>query len=281
MSRPSNSTQRIPVLCYHGMIANTRDYLGNDHIALAQDLDTLKELGFRPISTFDLIQFISHQRSLPADNVFCLTFDDAPPHDFYDYTDPKIGPVPSIKSILQASDLFRQHPVPATCFAIASESARRELAQTCMNGERAWGSEWWQTAIDERVFSIGNHSLDHMHDTLTQTAHSTGKKGEFYSVDNYRDADLQIRRAQDELNTLTNQRTARVFAYPYGHVNRYLAEDYLPNHQDEHQQLAAFSTDGDFAHNDSSIWRIPRFVCGDHWKTPDQLKQILTDGRRN
>ena len=269
-------TTRIPVLCYHGMIANTPNYAGNDHRALEADLELLEQLGYTLISSRELIQHITQKIPLIHSKPVCLTFDDAPPHDMYSYHDPRVGHVKSIRRILRESAIFRRHPRPATSFAIASPAARQELAITCMNGERRWGSEWWASAIDEGTFEIGNHSLDHMHDTLEKTAHSKGAKGNFTSVDNYADADTQIRQAQEIIDQLTNSKSAQVFAYPYGDYNDYLVHEYFPLNTNEHKQIGAFATGGGFATQNSNPWCIPRLVCGSHWKSSDELNSLLT-----
>lgn len=259
------------------MIANTNSYSGNDHIALQADLELLDKLGFRILSSAQLIKLIKNKVSYSGfKRACCITFDDAPIFDYCDFSRPHSRLILSFKSILLNSPIFRKSRVPVTSFAIASEEARRELDITCMKGNGEWGSDWWQEAIAQGIFEIANHSFDHMHDTLKQTHHSRGEKGNFYAVDNYEDADRQIRQAQDELDRLTGNRARALFAYPYGHVNDYLVREYFPDFQHEHRQEAAFSTAGDFAHKDSNIWNIPRFVCGDHWKSTDELEILLS-----
>ncbi len=269
---------KIPVLCYHSMVADTNNYLGNDHLALQADLDMLGKLGFRLISSSDLVDFIQGKSILPlgVKKLCCITFDDAPAFDYYDFFRPHLGTILSFRSILLESVVFRKSKTPITNFAIASEEVRIELDQTCLEGKGEWSSEWWMEAISSRLFEIANHSYDHMHNTLKKTNHTRGESGNFYAVDNYEDADRQIRKAQDELDKLTGGQSQPFFAYPYGQVNEYLAREYLPNFQNEHRQIAAFSTAGDFAHKNSSRWNIPRFVCGNHWKTPEELQNILT-----
>lgn len=268
--------QRIPVLCYHSMNANTTSYLGNDHLALERDLETLLHLGYRLIDGLSVIHFIlGKKRFTHTDKVVCISFDDAPILDFEDFQSPTIGTVKSFRHILQSSAIFQYSHTPILNFAIADPDARDEIDKQCILGHGDMTSSWWESSIDEHLYHIANHSWDHMHDALTQVAHSRSEKGNFYAVDNYIDADKQIRQAYEQLQSLVNNKATPLFAYPYGHVNNYLRDDYFPNYQHEHQQLGAFTTEGDYATRNSNRWAIPRFVCGLHWKSPEALTEIL------
>lgn len=253
------------------------DYFDNDHIALEQDLKILNSLDYRPIPLADIFDFVAGKKHLhPEDRVFTLTFDDAPILDYDAYQHPTLGEIKSFRHILQASPLFADNKVSVTSFAIASEAAREELDKTCMQGNGDWRSDWYNAAIDSGLFKIANHSYDHLHFTLAKPNHSRGEQGNFHCVDNYQDADKQIRQAQQTLNELTKQRTAPYFAYPYGHAPDYLVNDYFPNHQAEHGIKMAFTTEGRRVKVGDSIWALPRLVCGHDWKSPAEfIKKCL------
>lgn len=268
--------QTIPVLCYHGMNADTTVYWGNDHLALTSDLQTLERLNYRLVDGMTVVDFIlGKKRFSHTDKVVCISFDDAPTLDFYDFHSPKVGPVTSFRDILHNANIFQRSQSAILNFAIADEQARNEIDVQCILGNDDMTSRWWESAIDEKLYYIANHSWDHMHEVVSQIAHSRGEKGNFYAVDNYTDADKQIRQAYEKLNHIVNGKATPLFGYPYGHINDYLRDDYFPNYQHEHQQQGAFTTDGEYVSRESNRWAIPRFVCGQHWNSPETFEAIL------
>jgi hypothetical protein len=66
-----------------------------------------------------------------------------------------------------------------------------------------------------------------------------------------------------------------VFAYPFGHVNGFLANHYFPERQAEHRMEAAFGVGREPVTNDTSVWNVPRAVCGEHWRSPQELEALL------
>ena len=66
-----------------------------------------------------------------------------------------------------------------------------------------------------------------------------------------------------------------LFAYPYGHVNAYLAERYLPEHIGEHGVKAAFADHPAYWTDAAHRYRIPRFVCGLAWQDDSGFARIL------
>ena len=93
----------------------------------------------------------------------------------------------------------------------------------------------------------------------------------FYAAD----ADAEIRQANDWLDAHCPTRRTSLFAYPYGESNDYLVEDYLPRHEPEHRLRAAFTTEPRVIDGSESVWCLPRFTCGHHWRSPDALAAIL------
>ena len=83
----------------------------------------------------------------------------------------------------------------------------------------------------------------------------------------------QILDAEAYLTRKLGDRRSRLFAYPYGHVSSYLCEEFFPEHQREFK--AAFATGGGYFTQESNRWAIPRFVCGEDWRTPEGLLAIL------
>ena len=106
------------------------------------------------------------------------------------------------------------------------------------------------------------------------------RRGTFRTVDTEPLADCQVRRAADYIRGIAPNPSARLFAYPYGECNDFLARDYFP------RQAAALGIDAAFTDEPRALgeaddrWRLPRYVCGRDWKSPAELQRILDDAAR-
>ncbi len=159
---------------------------------------------------------------------------------------------------------------------IVSPAARAELDRTCLVGRGWWDDGWYATAEREGIVAIESHSWDHNHATLARTAQHAQAKGTFRTIDTYADADAEIRVANDWLDANVRVPRAGLFAFPYGETNEYLVSDYLPNHIAEHRLRAAFGTAPEPVTRDSNRWDLPRFVCGHHWRSADELVTLVS-----
>ncbi len=269
---------RIPILTYHAMTAN-------DHVALAEDLEVIAACGFRVIRLQTAIDALLNVTPAPDGNCVAITFDDGPDFDWFDVTRPELGRITSFANILREAaarptvrnrnaDAQRIRPT-ATSFVIASPEARAILDKVCIAGLGEWRDIWWAEAHREGTLEIANHSWDHTHDELPSVAQRDQVKGHFYGIDTYEDADAQIRRAEDYIESRLGMPSARLFAYPYGGFVEYLCCEYLPDFISEHRQRAALTTHAEFLTEGSDRWKVPRFVCNWHWKNPDDLRYIL------
>ena len=272
-----HAVNRIPILTYHALHAPGDDYASNDHAALETDMAVLRRLGFRIAPLADVAAYAADNgaRYLEQGTWAALSFDDGTDWDYHDY-DYDGRCIKSFYTILKEAAVHGESPPPtAVSFVIASPEARRILDRTCIAGRDNWRDSWWSDATRSGVLGIGNHSWDHVHDTLPTVAQREQRKGTFLGVDSLADADIQIRQAEQFICARAGA-TTRLFAYPYGEAPDYLVADYFPNHRERHGIVAAFVTGGDYATRRSNRWKIPRFVCGEHWKTPDELARILT-----
>ena len=214
-----------------------------------------------------------------------LTFDDGPLWDFADFVHPILGFQRGFVNVMQD---FRhtlngaaQPGLAATSFVIASPDARRVMETTfdadyTFLSAGALNDDWWSQAIATGLISIGNHSWDHLHPALDSVAHSRQARGDFTQVADIDDANAQIRSAMTYINTHTNGRAAPFFAYPFGHFNDFLLDDYLPREGRAMGLRAAFTTEPKVIDGSQSVWRLPRFTCGHHWRSPESLAAILT-----
>jgi peptidoglycan/xylan/chitin deacetylase (PgdA/CDA1 family) len=264
------------ILAYHSHNVAGDGYASNDHVAFPEDLRRLDRRGAR----FVPLEAIVARLEAPDDGVVrvALTFDDGPRFDWSDFTHPRFGPQRGFANQMRdflAAGASQPH-LHATSFVIASPEARSAMASDPSCGlpdEGNWLDEdWWAQASASGLVEIGNHSWDHVHHAPRTIALTREGRDDFTLVDNYIDADRQIRRAGDYIR---QRAPCRYFAYPFGHVNAYLANDYLPSRRSEHGMEAAFASRREAVMPGCSRWDIPRMICGDHWTAPAELDAIV------
>jgi Polysaccharide deacetylase len=268
---------RVPVLTYHSNNISGIDYAGNDHVALAADLRLIHRRGLRIVPLTQVVDVLLGDASASTvSDAVAITFDDGSWFDWHDMDHPTHGPQRGFAGILRDFIAQTGATAHATSFVIVSPDARIMLDRTCLIGRGWWSDEWWPAAQAEGVLSIESHSWDHNHATLPVTAQRDQRKGTFSTIDTWADADAQIRQAADWLDARCNPHRCRLFAFPYGESNDYLVESYLPLHGAEHRVRAAFGTEPKPVEADSLRWRLPRYVCGQHWQSPQELEQLLS-----
>jgi peptidoglycan/xylan/chitin deacetylase (PgdA/CDA1 family) len=270
----------IPVLCYHSGIIGS-GYLSNDHMSLEQDLRTLAERGYELLPAKDLVAVLRSKqpsKKYQGKKLFCLTCDDGMDYDYVDYESAEFGSVPSFHTIVEASQSWLPQHIEGekiVSFVIVSPDSREILDNTCSNGQSEWNDTWWSECISRGVMAVANHSWDHVHDTLDTVRQCDNKKGSFFEITTFDDAEGQIADAQVYIDEKVGHKSSPFFCYPYGHVSDYLREEYFPNHGARLGLEAAFSAAGASVTSDSNIWDIPRFVCGEHWRSPDEFVELL------
>jgi hypothetical protein len=273
---------RALVLTYHSHNISGSGYATNDHVALAHDLRAVHAAGARIVPLSEIADAVRAGMEPQAVPRVGISFDDGPSFDFADFVHARFGSQRSFLNILRdfrAEVGERAQPgLHATSFVIASPAARAamERAPDCGYPEIAeWLSDrWWSEAIDSGLMAIGNHSWDHVHHAVDRTVISARERDDFRRVDNYPDADREIRAAAAFINARVGGR-CELFAFPFGHANDYLVNEYLPLRGYEHGMVAAFGTGGRGISPEDSVWNIPRLVCGEHWRSPDELAALL------
>lgn len=270
---------RVPVLTYHSNNISGNAYADNDHVALAADLRLIHRLGLRIVPLARVVDVLHGEApESTLGKTIAVTFDDGSWFDWHDLDHPTCGPQRSFAGILRDFVAETGAPAHATSFVIVSPDARATLDQTCLIGRGWWGDDWWLPAQREGLLAIESHSWDHNHHTLPVTVQHEQLKGTFRTIDTYADADAEIRQAADWLDAHLAPHRASLFAYPYGESNDYLVDEYLPRFAHEHRLRAAFSTEPAPVEASSNPWCLPRFVCGQHWRSTDDLQRIL-DGK--
>ena len=267
---------RVPVLTYHSNNISGNDYASNDHVALAEDLRVIHGEGLRIVPLTRVVDVLRGEASESSiTDTVAISFDDGSWFDWHDLDHPSWGTQRGFANILRTFIAQTGAPAHATSFVIVSPEARAILDRTCLAGNGWWSDDWWGEAQREGLLAIESHSWDHNHHTLPLTAQREQRKGTFRTIDSYRDADAQIRQAADWLDALLSPHRATLFAYPYGESNDYLVREYLPRFTSEHRLRAAFDTEPGPVHGASARWRLPRYVCGQHWKSPEDLLHVL------
>lgn len=269
---------RIPILTYHSMNIHGNDCASNDHVAFAEDLKLISALGLRVQPLHELVDlWLVDPASLGDLKVVALTCDDGPNFDYHDLAHPAHGMQRSMLNILR--DFQREHGssqpgLHMTAFAVVGPDMRRALDSTCMLGRNWWTDDWWADAVATGILGIGNHSWDHNHDSLDHERPFAAPRGSFHVIDNAEAAEYEILQADAYLSRVAPNPSRSLFAYPYGQSNAYLAEEFFPALAGRFS--AAFTGDPGYWSHDSDRWRLPRFVCGFNWKSPEQLAAILT-----
>jgi hypothetical protein len=267
--------RRCPVLLYHSQNVAGNDYASNDHVAFARDLRLIQELGFRIIPLGWLVDWLLGERELEPGNCVCISFDDGVDADVRDLDFPRFGPQRGLLGIMRDfRDEFGPGAQPhlhATSLVIASPEARAVMDEHSLFGKGWMNEDWWAQRHDG-LLAIANHGWDHEHPDLQHIGQQPA--GDFFGVDSLDKADRQIFAAARYIATAAGGRWPDLFAYPYGHVNDYLAGEYFPLHR-HHRTRAAFTTEPQAITQGSDRWQLGRYVCGRDWQSDSGLEKIL------
>lgn len=256
------------------------NYLENDHLALASDLETIKGLG---LNIIPLSRVVNWQQGMveaeEVSNSVAITFDDGSWFDYYDLEHPTCGMQRSMFNIL-CDFSTREEParqVHASSFVISSPRARSSLDKSCMIGKDWWGDQWWFEAVASGILDVECHSWDHLHPALERVAQVDQMKGDFIHVDNFADCEIQFRKAGRYIGNILAGNPPTLFAYPYGTASEYAVKDYLPGNEPIHGFRAAFTTEPRPVSRTDNVWLLPRFVFGRDWTSPSGLEDILNN----
>jgi peptidoglycan/xylan/chitin deacetylase (PgdA/CDA1 family) len=281
------------VLTYHSHHTIAAQYHLNDHLAFPLDLVAITRAGYRIVPLDRVVDRLLASREGRAVGVpdepgcVALTFDDGPIYDLEDFRHPVLGWqrgfVGAMRDFLDTALGATQPELGATSFVIASPEARQVIQSTYDReytylGEGSMGDDWWPRAIATGLLAIGNHSWDHLHPALERVAHSRQARADFSRVLTTEDADAQILAATRFIDERTHGHAAPFFAYPFGHFNDFLAAEYFPERGAAAGIRAAFTTQPSPVSPTDSVWTLPRYTCGHHWKTPADLDRVLAAG---
>lgn len=282
-ARAAKSERAIPVLTYHALNMDSNEYAGNDHLALAQDLQSLHESGFTFVPLQRVVDW--HQGRL-ADaemaGAVAISLDDGTSFDYHDIEHPTLGMQRSMFNIVK--DFRNEFPgaQPGLClsnFVITSPAARHELDIKGMKGQRWWADDWWLEAQNSGLMSIECHSWDHNHPALDQVQQQEQIKGDFSSIASFADCEAQVAQAGDFIAQKLQGQRPGLFAYPWGQASEYLLREYMPEQQARHGFRAGFSCEPRAVSQQDNVWFLPRFVCGRDWKSPEELIVLISSAQ--
>jgi len=269
---------RVPVLAYHANNIDGNDYMGNDHVAFAADLRLIDDLGLRIVPLQRVVDRLLGRHDDDLANCVALTCDDGTDFDFVDIDHPTDGRQRSLFNCLCDFRGLRgdesQPNLHLTAFVIADPVARLEMDRTCMAGLGWMRDSWWRQAQESGLMSLENHSWDHNHPCLPSPGPHGLVRGDFLAIATEDQAEFEITRAQEFLHAKLG-RTPQLFCYPFGHISDYLYKEWLPQRGPQIGLDAAFGDGATPLHEASDRWNLPRYICGWHWKTPEELRSIL------
>jgi peptidoglycan/xylan/chitin deacetylase (PgdA/CDA1 family) len=182
-----------------------------------------------------------------------------------------------VQQVLRDFAQRTQLPVHATAFVIASPAARRQIADAEMLGHPWISDTWWQAAVDSGLFHIGNHSWDHVSASVTHAPAEAARRSSSQFIDNAAAANLQVRHAREYIDQVAPNPGSALLAYPYGDYSTYLADEYLPGALNADGAIAAFTAQPAPVTAQTNRWKLPRYTCGTHWKSPEALALLLDD----
>lgn len=272
---------RVPVLTYHAVNIAGNDYADNDHVAFAADLRLIDDLGLRVVPVHWVVDQLLGTADRDLSGCVALTCDDGSELDYFDLDFPAHGTQRSLFNAMldlrRERESSTQPALHLTAFVIASDEARATMDRACLFGRRWMSERWWKPALASGLMAIENHSWDHNHTVLPTPGPDGLPRGSFHAVDSRVRADAEIAQATRRIDAIIAPHRTSLFCYPYGHVNEYLRAEYFPRYPSVHGMRAAFGDGAASVTMASDCWNLPRYICGWHWKSPDELRAILRE----
>lgn len=268
---------RVAVLTYHSQNITGNDYINNDHIAFCQDIEHVLKANIDIVSLRQVADALLGKSFLPS-RAIAFSCDDGADFDFCDIDWPHLGLQQSFATIVRcfAAKYPMIHFGPMTSFVIADPEARSELDSRCLKGLGWMSEDWWRPAVASGIFHIGIHGWDHCHPMLERYSAMTGVDSHRRpDISSYPDAKKQVLQAVSYISARAPNPGTDLFAFPFGVPSEYLVREYLPNFQAQHKLTAAFSTEPATIHRESNRWSLPRYVCGHHWRSPEDFSALL------
>lgn len=280
----------VPVLLYHSRTAGPNcDADDTDVLAFERDVEILRKRGYVLRPLIEVVYWrlgIWRGDQLPG-KVAAITFDDGFDRDWMSGIPSMVrNPGYPCPYLLSVREIAEGYNVPVTFFVIASRVVRQGIQPDY------FGDNWWQSAQNHRLFDVGNHSIDHDHQSVTQALHDPDIPATLpasgHADNRWRGEDNPLRWTNYAAASLAVEQSARaiysrtevwpaLFAHPMGVVSPYMRNTYLPHAQ--HGTLAAFCTEAGtserLVRKTSDRWCLPRIGHGVSWVTGDDLNRLI------
>lgn len=270
--------QRLLILTWHSNRVLGNQYSNNDLIAFTEDVQALDDSGWTVLPLEKGLDGLASGQ-LP-ERAVVLTADDGAVLDFSSFEHPTYGTqtglLVRLRELLAGGGLSSRHQPVISSFVIASPEARDELDQKITGGLNLLPHDWWSAANRSGLMQIENHSWDHNHALLEQTAQKDQQRGNFFVIDSEAECRQEIDQASNFIGAMSGRRP-RFFAYPYGEFSLYLRDEYLPRFGPTVGLRAALSCEPEVATPDSNKWQLPRFVAGRDWTSTEEFRSLLAE----
>ena len=125
--------------------------------------------------------------------------------------------------------------------------------------------------------NIECHSWNHNHPLLSKVGNEGDGTADFETIDSLDGCRFQVEKPAEYLEKVTGYRP-RYFAYPWGQASEYMRSTYMPEYQSQHGFRAAFSVEPKNVSKIDCVWFLPRYVCGQDWRSTRGLERILLRG---
>ena len=259
----------IPVLSWCGARIHGHDYANNDGVAFGQDLALIQSLGLRVLPLLQIVHWQIEGCGIDEPGkVVGLCWEGGTRFDFEACSHPAFGPQPGLLNLLR--EFRTRHPeqqqAHASVFALLSPQARAQIDRERFAGSRSWSDAAWQQWHAEGLCSLENGSWSHS----ALAADGSG----FAAISDWRSCRDEIMQAAQHAHWITGY-WPRLFAYPGGTASDYVRTRWFPDLIAEHRTLAAFGQQGQHLSRAHDRWNLPRYLCGTHWRSPEQLRELL------
>ena len=267
------------VLTFHSHNISGQDYATNDHAALDSTLTLLTALRIPVLRLLDVARSLRAGTFARLPPRFaCITFDDGSDYDWRDLEFRGHGVQRSMGAILRGHSrkllgLVWMKRAHATSFVIASPEARREISATALGDAALMTDTWWREAQRSGLMDLGTHGWNHVHPAVSEMASRPDLIERFDRIATAAEADLQVANAFEAIQARAGRDAGRLFAYPYGQVSDFLAEEYFPK---QGSIVAAFGAVPTPLVAASDPWRLPRYVCGPDFRSDGDLQALIT-----
>jgi len=269
------------ILTFHSQNIAGNAYANNDHVALDECLTFLRASRLPILRLLDVVRCLraGSFASLP-DKFVCITFDDGCDFDWHDLRRGEWGVQKSMFAILRKHSVRILGPwwlrkVSATSFVIASSEARHDISLAALGDPELMSDTWWRQAQASGLLDIGTHGWNHVHPAVREMRARPELIERFDRVSTVDDAVVQVKDAFHVIHSTARGDAGRLFAFPYGQVSNYIADEYLPA---QSEILGAVTSEAKPLCGDCSPWRLPRYICGWNWKSNGDLAEIFARG---